>query len=84
MKTTETIYVHPMMDMSRESMNWLKNEVAKTTGIKISPEPWEPEDLNAGCKFHVSDSAKMVVNAIHDLGDFECFKDEAGLVFYCS
>ena len=78
-----TIYVNAMMDMSQKSINWLKKEVAKTAGVQINPEPWEPEDLNAGCKFQVSDSVEMeVVNAIHDLGDYECLKDESGFNSY--
>lgn len=73
----KTIYVTAMTDMSHESMKWLKKEVAKTAGVQINPEPWEPEDLNAGCKFQVSDSFEMeVVNAIHDMGDYECFMQE--------
>ena len=58
-------------------MNWLKKEVAKTTGAEINPEPYDIEEMNTGCVFAVNDADEMhVVNAIHDLGDYECFRDE--------
>lgn len=61
------------MAMTDKVMTFLKNEVKEDVKININPIYFEAEDDNQTCFFEVEDTNEMiVVNSIHQIGDFAC------------